>query len=223
MIDLIYKHPSVFSAVAAVCDRGRALYDYATESDASRAVRRRRDYFARLLMDISDGGRALSVGCGHMRELAAVPTSRKLRVVALDMDQRSLECVQAAHSSGRVTTVRESVRGIVKGWTPRGAFDLVYAAGLFDYLNDRVATQVMSRLFDFVKPGGCVVVANFADTLTTRGYMESYMDWWLIYRNRFRMESLAGGLEPNAASDVCVESDAEGHVLYLRAVKRGLA
>jgi hypothetical protein len=51
-------------------------------------------------------------------------------------------------------------------------------------------------MLKMLRPGGKFIVANFTNTCAEAGYMEAFMDWWLIYRDELQMKALleiAGG------------------------------
>ena len=102
--------------------------------------------------------------------------------VALDQDADSLAHVNRAYAGTGVRTVQASVKSILSGKIAFEGFDFVYAAGLYDYLAERVATRFTRLMFDMLAPGGRLLVANFAPVLPEVGYMETFMDWKLIYR-----------------------------------------
>lgn len=68
-------------------------------------------------------------------------------------------------------------------------FDLIYAAGLYDYLPQRIAQALTQRLFELCNPGGKLLIPNVFQ-LTDAGYTESFMDWRLIVRNQSEMHEL---------------------------------
>ena len=71
-----------------------------------------------------------------------------------------------------------------------GTFDLVYSLGLFDYLPRRAAMRTLAAMTKLLSPGGTAVVANFSPCLPDAGYMEAFMDWWLIYRGANDLQQL---------------------------------
>jgi extracellular factor (EF) 3-hydroxypalmitic acid methyl ester biosynthesis protein len=70
-------------------------------------------------------------------------------------------------------------------------FDLVYAAGLLDYLDQRAAKRLTTTMFEVLNPGGTLLVANFLDHIDDIGYMKSFMGWDLVLRNSSQITSLA--------------------------------
>jgi O-methyltransferase involved in polyketide biosynthesis len=71
---------------------------------------------------------------------------------------------------------------------------VIHAAGLLDYLSDRMAARLLEVCSGLLNPGGEVVVANFIPDIADAGYMESYMGWHLAYRHREAMLRLAASL-----------------------------
>jgi hypothetical protein len=63
--------------------------------------------------------------------------------------------------------------------------------GSYDYLNDKVATRLLQALFGLLKKGGKIWIANFLPDIPDRAFMESIMDWWLVYRTPEQMRQLA--------------------------------
>lgn len=79
--------------------------------------------------------------------------------------------------------------------TPEQQFDLVYCAGLFDYLSDQVCKKLLSLFYEMLAPGGLLLITNVSDALNeTRPFrysMEYILDWHLIYRDGPRVAALA--------------------------------
>jgi extracellular factor (EF) 3-hydroxypalmitic acid methyl ester biosynthesis protein len=71
-------------------------------------------------------------------------------------------------------------------------FDLIYCGGLFDYLSDQMCRQLVSLFYEWIAPGGLVLVANMNDQQRPFRYMVEYLlDWHLIYRDARCMASFA--------------------------------
>ena len=113
------------------------------------------------------------------------------RYVALDQDELSLQVVQNELSDRGVIPVCSSIKALFRGELAREKFDFIYSTGLYDYLDDRVATKLTHRMFEMLNPGGRLVVANFLPDIWGAGYMETFMDWKLIYRTAEEMAAVA--------------------------------
>ena len=87
------------------------------------------------------------------------------------------------------------LRGNLGGTTARDQ-DIVYSVGLFDYLKDRRARDLAKSLFDFVKPGGLLILGNMNKSpLSNLWPMECLVDWHLHYRDNDEMLGWAEGLD----------------------------
>lgn len=99
-----------------------------------------------------------------------------------------------------------------------GAFDLVLAGGLFDYLPDRHAAYLLEQAYEQLAPGGVLFFTNIAVGNPYRPLIEYVGDWFLIERSREMLLDLtdAAGI-PRAA--VFVERDESG-LAYLIEIRR---
>ena len=61
-------------------------------------------------------------------------------------------------------------------------YDLIWSAGLFDYLEDRVAVLLLKRMWKLLKEGGQIIFGNFSPENPTRKGMELIGKWYLIHR-----------------------------------------
>ena len=184
-------------------------------------MRFRREHLAGLIDELAarqDRPSILAVASGHLREaeLSHALAGGKLgRFVALDADADSLREVETAYGSMGVTAVHGSVRHILGRKVSLGTFDFVYAAGLYDYLKEDVAQALTARMFEMTNPGGQVLIPNFAPGVPDRGYMEAFMDWDLIYRDRDDMAKLVAGIDHAEIASTQIYSDASNAVVYL--------
>lgn len=98
----------------------------------------------------------------------------------------------ALRGNERVQVLESSVRALLAGrHTDLGPFDLVYSAGLYDYLEPVVAQKLTARLGALCGPDGRLLIANFVPDGYSRAYMELFMDWHLIVRDVAEMLELA--------------------------------
>ena len=203
MLDHIYgiEHPGPDYHPATLAGK---IYAYTINAPASRAVRYRRKVLAELIDDAAarcgaGNARILSIAAGHLRE-AEISATVKQRAfaefVALDQDQESLDVIKRDYAQFGVTARHGSVLQLLKNRNEFNGFDLVYAAGLFDYLEHAVAKRLVERMHGMLNPGGRLLVANFTHSVPDAGYMEAFMDWWLIYRGKQEMLSLFESLSP---------------------------
>jgi len=218
MLDYVYgaseQAPGALTAV------GEAVWTATTGAASAEAVRDRRRRLAAIVDEVaaSRGGvEVLSIAAGHAREIELSEAFRAGRVTrwrCLDQDAESLgEIARRYRLEPRVEATPCSVREVLRQGV-LGDADLVYTAGLLDYLTDDVARALLGRLWSAVRPGGRLVVANFADDSRERGYMEAFMDWWLIYRRESDLRSLASAL---GGAAITVFRDPTGRTVWLEA------
>lgn len=101
----------------------------------------------------------------------------------------------------------------------RRDYQLVWSAGLFDYLGDKGFTFLLKRMIDSLRDDGELVIGNFSPRNPTRDYMEIIGDWHLYHRTEDELMELATSCGI-AEEDVRVGSEPEGVNLFLH-VKRG--
>ena len=178
---------------------GHAVFQYTTNSPASRAVRYRRDLIAAMIDTLAQerkDPRILSLACGHLREAqlsAAVQEGRIAEYIAIDQDAESLSVVEQNFSALHVRPVQQTIKDFIvdRHLNTLGSFDFVYAAGLYDYLPRPHAQKLTKRMFSLLRPQGKLLVANFLPNIHDVGYMETYMAWQLIYRTREELSDVA--------------------------------
>lgn len=194
LIDLIYfGWPGELSVDRA---GAKAIYDYVHSSPSCAAVRYRREVLANRIDAIAsrvDGPTIFAIAAGHLREASlsrAFRDGKVGRMIALDQDPDSLSEIARCHPVG-VEILHNSVKDLLTGEVAIPPVDLIYAAGLYDYLPDAVAKRLTRVVCRQLKPGGVFLFANFTADVVDAGYMESAMDWHLILRTSAQMAQIA--------------------------------
>jgi extracellular factor (EF) 3-hydroxypalmitic acid methyl ester biosynthesis protein len=90
-------------------------------------------------------------------------------------------------------------------------YDLVYCAGLFDYLSDRVCRRMLEILYDLVAPGGLLIATNVAAHNPARNMMEYVGAWNLIHRDASQLASL----RPSSEGEFRITSEQTSMNLFL--------
>ena len=217
-LDLIYGHGALPSALTPLA---AALYGHEMQMTAAVSVRVRREYLAALIDDVARERampRVLSIACGHLREAelsAALAAGEVGDFDALDQDAQSLALVEREHGTRGVRPVPGSVRTILAGESRLEDYDLVYAAGLYDYLDAAVSARLTEKLFHALAPGGRLLVANFAHGMREAAYMEAYMDWPLVYRSEADVARFDALIPREQVAEKRLFSDAARNVIYL--------
>jgi SAM-dependent methyltransferase len=189
LLDFIYGHPNAEGHISNSTRLGRSLYSYTKEATSSVAVRERRDILKNHVDEIAaergKGTEILTIAAGHLREANlshALKEGQIARWVALDQDPQSIASIKHDFAGTCIQPVEGNVRGILADTYKLGQFDFVYAAGLYDYLSDRVAIKLTQACLKMLKPGGTFLFANFAQDIGVDGYMETFMNWPLLLR-----------------------------------------
>lgn len=101
-----------------------------------------------------------------------------------------------------------------EGFVPDSDYDLVYCAGLFDYLSDRMIRRVTSYLNRLVSPGGTLVLSTYTPGNPLRELVTVVLDWELIYRTPEEMDALVRRAIPDSSPSLEIADDeAEVYVL----------
>ena len=214
MMDFIYdgQPPADTTAV------GRQVFAATTRVSMGLSVLFRR-HLLRSLIDETvasvPGARVLSVASGHARELDGSLLGSALfdgEFVALDQDPLSCAEVARAQAGRPVRVVNQGVRELLTGeGQSLGRFDLIYSAGLYDYLPDALARRLTARLLQLLRPQGRLLIGNFVPTGSGRGYMELFMDWTLVLRNEAAVRDIATAA---GAAQVVSFHDPHRNVVY---------
>lgn len=179
--------------------------------------------------------RILNLGCGPAWELQSFlkdhPESEEADVVLLDFNEETLRhaesalaAIAAQHGRGvRLRVELRSVHQILKDsssrkpFDPNGGFDVIYCAGLFDYISDRVCKRLMNQFYDWLAPGGVLVATNVNAAKPFRRSMEILLEWHLNYRDAPGLSALAPDASPQGTRQL--HSDPTGVNLMLEVRK----
>lgn len=203
---------------------GRELHNVLMNSTSCASVRWRAKHLSEIFRNIYDQKEAgidvLSVASGHIRELGYVENRNQIfnSFTALDQDNQSNDEARSSIDAPFLHIIDESITYILRDGFINQKYDFVYSAGLFDYLNDKLASKLIQKLYACVKKGGSMLVPNFAKGITERAFMDIFMDWELIYRSEEDMLSLSenAGI-PN--DSISLYRDPMSNVIYMRISK----
>ncbi|MEO8360391.1 MAG: hypothetical protein ABI672_10205, partial [Vicinamibacteria bacterium] len=167
------------------------------------------------------GARILSVACGHLREADLVDEAAWdgiASLIALDQDRQSLDGVQLRYGNRAVQPVWSRIQDLVRGDGPEGPFDLIYAAGLYDYLEIKTAKLLTERLTRKLDPGGTLLIGNM-DACPEMAFADIVQAWTLITRTPSEMAALAdAAVGPDFTHKVW--ADQWGAVVWLEASRK---
>jgi extracellular factor (EF) 3-hydroxypalmitic acid methyl ester biosynthesis protein len=181
--------------------------------------------------------RVLNLGCGPAREvqefIAASNLCERAQFTLLDFNEETIrhtsgvlsECKRRHGRSTMIQIQKKSVQHILKERSrevvegPEKKYDLIYCAGLFDYLPDRTCRQLMNVFYDWLAPGGLVAATNVDDCKPFRHMLEFLLDWHLIYRSAKKGMALAP--DRVAPEEVSLRRDPTAVNLFIEIRKAG--
>jgi extracellular factor (EF) 3-hydroxypalmitic acid methyl ester biosynthesis protein len=186
--------------------------------------------------------RVLALAAGPAIELRRFleevgPLHRPVELILLDQDRAAHEAAHMhltrilleQHRGMLPVTVRclhFSVRQLIRPETideqrvraELGDLDLVYSAGLYDYLPDPVAARLTQQLYGRLRQGGRLLVGNLVETPDSSWIMDYVLGWSLRYRDDAAMLRLSHRLAP-APLDVGIKRDTTGRCVFLDVTK----
>ncbi len=210
IIDRIYQNYIAENATIAGWDR------YFHAGTASIAVRNRKKYFIDLLRN-SDKEicSILNVASGPCRDVLEAYQHGSMnegsKIVCVESDINAITYAKNLLTSTASTPT--FYHGNAFRYKDTSKYDLIWSAGLFDYLSDRAAVLLLKRLNEMTAPGGRMVIGNFSNENTQRSYME-FGGWELIHRTQndlLRLIDAIGISRQNAF----VEAEPSGVNLFL--------
>jgi extracellular factor (EF) 3-hydroxypalmitic acid methyl ester biosynthesis protein len=150
--------------------------------------------------------RIMNIGCGAAKEiqdfLKETQLSDSADFTLVDFNEETLlfaggKLAEVKRQFSRRTPVQTrqmSVYELLKqsrlNDPNREKFDLIYCAGLFDYLPPETCRALMGLWYDSLLPGGLMLIANMNDSKPFRNFIEFILDWQLIYRDSREFISL---------------------------------
>lgn len=173
--------------------------------------------------------RIMSLGCGSAREVELYlkdPDAPQgpVRFTLIDQEQEALAYAYdhsypltlSAKPQAKVQALNVSFTDVLRGgqWLDDvGPQELIYSVGLLDYLIDRRARMLATRLYDRLAPGGMLIIGNMNETeLSNLWPMEFITDWHLYYRTE---KDMLGWTEGMANCRAWTETDPTGRVRNL--------
>ncbi len=173
----------------------------------ARAVRGRRqllgDQLEKLAQDKHRTGRNIKImnlACGPCRELfdfiQRCDFSEAIEATCVDIDSQALQYTnQHVNIFPHRASIRFMNENLVKWSLGRvghnfGLQDIIYSAGLTDYLNKNLFLALMNRCYEQLKPEGRLIIGNFGPTNPDRVFMDHILHWRLIHRHADELREL---------------------------------
>lgn len=183
-IDMIYQ------SVDHSQQRGKQWDSFYFEAPGAMAVKDRKRYFVDIFKDcLQKYGRPISV-----LNLASGPCRDVLEAIHNDPEASTGSFFYCVDSEPRAIhhaqNLLKDMQQVSFYWENKNAlrirpvkkFDLVWSAGLFDYLSDQIAVALIQRMVTFTRQGGTVIFGNAHPRNPTRSFIEWCTAWFLIHR-----------------------------------------
>lgn len=154
--------------------------------------------------------RVFNLGCGPAHEIqqflskGAVTNNTDFMLAdfneetAAHTNYKLNELRKSYGSHSRVQVVKRTAHQLIKQsersvQSPQSEqYEMIYCAGLFDYLSDKVCRKLMDVFYDMLAPGGLLLATN-VDDHPSQNEMEYFLEWNLIHRNAEEMMAIAPG------------------------------
>jgi hypothetical protein len=205
-----------------ITDTGRSLFAVSTSVPIAAAVRDRCAVLAAEIARRASQHRisVASIACGHARELDRIEAGARghIRFWGMDQDATSVEYCRSHLDPALATFEVGSVRDLIAGRLRIPLSDVIYASGLFDYLDERAGAVLVKRMFASLSDGGVLLVPNLTPHNDEAGYMEAVMNWWMCYRTEMDMLMLAGHVDASRAR-ISTFLTSENRIAWLRIEK----
>jgi len=228
MMEAIYKNePDGDGPLGLLVDR------YCLDTPPARAVRERRRLLSDIIEEeverrISKGLKAgervriMNLACGSNRELfdflKRSAKTEAIEALCIDADKDALK-----YTKDKVDTFRHNAfirlmqENVIKWSLGRSKHDfsrqdIIYSAGLTDYLDERLFITLVKKAHSFLRPGGVLILSNFSINNPNKAWMDHILQWKLIHRSDQDLKRLfmAGGF----GKDVGVFHEREGVNLF---------
>ncbi len=223
---------------------GRFLHFLTQNYTLGRAVRSREQTMRRAatqtVTSSSRPVRIMSLACGPamelqrlIREIGSIP--HPVEIILVDQDEETLRYCHEELSRAIISRAADSQTltlnclhlSVLQVLRPKDAkekefvssnlkdIDLIYSAGLYDYLPQPLARRLTRRLYSMLAPGGHLFIGNLRDCADSSWMMEYVSAWILEYRESEQMLSLATGLKPEPTASEIVY-DGTGFCMFLK-------
>ena len=162
------------------------------------AVRNRKAYFQKLLeKSIPNYSKTasnfkvlnlLSGSCRPTKEFLQVHHPESMQFDCVEVDRHAIE-----YASGLLGHLGSSVRFVnqnVFRFKPDTTYDLIWASGLFNYLDDKLFVHMLRHVASWMSPGAKLAIGIVSDTNPNIDYLEVLFDWRVYHRSETKILSL---------------------------------
>lgn len=165
-----------------------------------RAVRERKEDFKRIIREFQakhtkGDMRIMNLASGPAREIKELLEDESQLFAnstfdCYDVDSRAINYAKTLLKNTKNVNffVQNAIRLALKKDITKeidNKYDIIYSTGLFDYLDEKIASRLVSNLKKLLKKNGIMVISNARDKYSnpSTAWMEWVVEWYLIYRN----------------------------------------
>jgi len=215
---------------------GIVIDNWCLNTPSAQAVRNRKKLLSGKIQSICDQKKDTQDGPIHIMNLACGPNrelfeflyqcdySDRIDATCIDIDSQALHYIDQqinifSHKAEiRLLNVNLIKWAIGKADHNFGLHDIIYSAGLTDYLNDDLFTAFVNRCYLQLKDNGYLIIGNFAPANPDRLFMDHILDWRLIYRTADELKQL---FQQTAFCDnVTIFSETQQVNLFVQGIKK---
>ena len=169
-----------------------------------------------LMKSPNNQGDVLILGSGpvtEVNEFLNENTESDLKFDLIDLDKRSID--YAKSKNRKFLTKMSFFNCNIIRFNPVKTYDLIWSAGLFDYFKDKHFVYLLKKYYEYLNPGGEMIIGNFAAGNPSRKIMEILGDWFLVHRSPDELKNFAlqAGIHPSMME---VDHEPLGINLFLR-------
>ena len=211
----------IYTKKTAENELGKLFDDLFHSYEAAVSVRNRKEYFKTKCRELSKNKSTrvdiLDLGCGSCRDVKEIYQELKkgynFHFHCIDSDPQAIEYAKKL-LDGKVEkyNIDFTVANALQLNTNK-KYDLVWSAGLFDYLEKRVAVLLLKKIWRNLKNNGQIIFGNFSPQNPTRKGMELVGKWFLFHRTAADLIEICRETAL-PVSEIEVESEASGINLF---------
>ncbi|MFA5286787.1 MAG: class I SAM-dependent methyltransferase [Candidatus Omnitrophota bacterium] len=216
----------------------RLLNNYACNISISKSNIIRKNFIKRKILETvktADKTRISSIGSGPARELIELLKEGKIKknieFVCLDFEKKALDYVRSEidtidekyrknlHVSYIHKDIIDFIADILENKERDKHFDLIYVAGVFDYLSNRICSKLTKKLYGLLNKNALLIICNISSkNLKHRAYYEFLGNWVMIHKSQEEM--LAWTHDLNDVEEIKFEQPIEGANYLFLSIKR---
>ena len=170
--------------------------EFVQQHAAPKAVRNRKEYFKKLVFEkalTKSAVNLLNIVSGSGRELLEmynVLPHKNVNTTCVEIDEKAIKFSRRLNQNhlDKIAYVNSNIFKYRNG----KPHDMIWSAGLFDYLNDKAFVLLLKKFKAWLAPKGEIIIGNYNEEYNpSRAYLEVLGEWHLIHRTKEQLYDLA--------------------------------